>query len=118
MVHVRADIYGVPVSALTMRQALNEIDEWIANAQRTYICALAVHGLTEAQSAGDMREIYKSAGMVVPDGMPLVWLLHSKGHRTAERICGPDLMPAVFDDFQRRGYRHYLYGSTEETLSL
>ncbi len=68
MAHLRANIHGVPVSALTMGQALNEINEWIAKSQRTYVCALAVHGLTEAQSAPDMREIYHSAGMVVPDG--------------------------------------------------
>src|SRR5437879_6097598 len=118
MAHLRANIHGVPVSALTMSQALNEINEWIAKSQRTYVCALAVHGLTEAQSAPDMREIYHSAGMVVPDGMPLVWLLHGKGHRTAERVCGPDLMPAVFNDSQQHGHRHFLYGSTEATLSL
>jgi N-acetylglucosaminyldiphosphoundecaprenol N-acetyl-beta-D-mannosaminyltransferase len=118
MAHLRANIHGVPVSALTMRQALNEINEWIARAQRTYVCALAVHGLTEAQTASDMREIYRSAGMVVPDGMPLVWLLHSKGHRAAERVCGPDLMPALLDDSQQYGHRHFFYGSTEATLSL
>src|SRR5262245_23120397 len=118
MAHLRANIHGVPVSALTMGQALNEIQEWIVRSQRTYVCTLAVHGLMEAQSAPDMREIYRSAGMVVPDGMPLVWLLHGKGHRRAERVCGPDLMPAVFNQSQHCAHRHFLYGSTEATLSL
>jgi N-acetylglucosaminyldiphosphoundecaprenol N-acetyl-beta-D-mannosaminyltransferase len=72
----------------------------------------------ESQSAPDVLNIYRSAAMVTPDGMPLVWLLHRSGYRAAERICGPDLMPAIFRHSQLRGYRHFLYGSSETTLSL
>jgi N-acetylglucosaminyldiphosphoundecaprenol N-acetyl-beta-D-mannosaminyltransferase len=50
--------------------------------------------------------------------MPLVWLLRRAGYVLADRICGPDLMPALFDRSQRTGYRHFLYGSTESTLAL
>jgi N-acetylglucosaminyldiphosphoundecaprenol N-acetyl-beta-D-mannosaminyltransferase len=115
--HIREDIHGVPVSALTMALALEEINAWIASERRTYVCVLDVHALVEAQSAPELREIYRLAGMVTSDGMPLLWLLHGKGHRTAERVCGPDLMSALFDDSQRHGHRHFLYGSTEATLS-
>ena len=41
--------------------------------------------------------------MVTPDGMPLVWLLHRSGYRAADRVCGPDLMPAVFRHSQGHG---------------
>jgi N-acetylglucosaminyldiphosphoundecaprenol N-acetyl-beta-D-mannosaminyltransferase len=116
--HIREDIHGVPVSALTMSRALEEINEWIASERRTYVCVLDVHALVEAQSAPELREIYRFADMVTADGVPLLWLLRGKGHRTAERVCGPDLMPALFDDSQRHGHRHFLYGSTEATLSL
>jgi N-acetylglucosaminyldiphosphoundecaprenol N-acetyl-beta-D-mannosaminyltransferase len=56
--------------------------------------------------------------MVTPDGMPLIWLLRLGGYRAADRICGPDLMPAMFRHSEGRGYRHFLYGSSETTLSL
>lgn len=39
-------------------------------------------------------------------------------HPHAERVCGPDLMAAVFERSQLKGYRHFLYGSSERTLSL
>jgi N-acetylglucosaminyldiphosphoundecaprenol N-acetyl-beta-D-mannosaminyltransferase len=71
----------------------------------------------ESHSTPDVREIYRAAAMVTPDGMPLVWLLHRIGYRAADRICGPDLMPAVFRHSQGRSYRHFLYGSSESTLS-
>jgi N-acetylglucosaminyldiphosphoundecaprenol N-acetyl-beta-D-mannosaminyltransferase len=117
-VHPRLQVLGVPVSVLTFDEALATIDGWIARGERKYVCTLDVHALMESQSAPDVRNIYRSAAMVAPDGMPLVWLLRRSGHRTADRICGPDLMPAVFRHSQERGHRHFLFGSSETTLSL
>ncbi len=117
LLHHRASVLGVPVSALTMKEALGAIDAWIVRRERTYVCTLDVHALVESQSAPDVHRIYQSAGLVAADGMPLVWLLHRKGHPAAERICGPDLMPALFAASEQLGYRHFLYGSTEATLS-
>jgi N-acetylglucosaminyldiphosphoundecaprenol N-acetyl-beta-D-mannosaminyltransferase len=117
-VHPRPQVLGVPVSALTFNEALATIDRWIASGERNYVCTLDVHALMESQSAPDVRNIYRSAAMVTPDGMPLTWLLHRSGYRAADRICGPDLMPALFRHSQWRGYRHFLYGSSDTTLAL
>ena len=116
--HPRLQVLGVPVSVLTFDQAVATIDGWIARGEHKYVCTLDVHALMESQSAPEVGNIYRSAAMVTPDGMPLVWLQHRSGYRTAERICGPDLMPAVFHHSQERGYRHFLYGSSDTTLSL
>jgi N-acetylglucosaminyldiphosphoundecaprenol N-acetyl-beta-D-mannosaminyltransferase len=116
-VHPRLQVLGVPVSVLSLDEAVATIDEWIAKGELGYVCTLDVHALMESQSAPDIRNVYRSAAMVTPDGMPLVWLLHRSGHRAADRICGPDLMPAVFRQSQMRGHRHFLYGSSETTLS-
>jgi N-acetylglucosaminyldiphosphoundecaprenol N-acetyl-beta-D-mannosaminyltransferase len=117
-VHPRSQVLGVPVSVLTLDEAVATIDGWIASGERKYVCTLDVHALMESQSAPDVRNIYRSAAMVTPDGMPLVWLLHRSGYHTADRVCGPDLMPALFRHSQGRGHRHFLYGSSDTTLSL
>jgi N-acetylglucosaminyldiphosphoundecaprenol N-acetyl-beta-D-mannosaminyltransferase len=116
--HPRSPVLGIPVSVLTLDGAVAEIDEWIAQGELSYVCTLDVHALMESQSAPDVRNIYRSAAMVAPDGMPLVWLLRHAGYRGADRVCGPDLMPAILRHSQRRGYRHFFYGSSETTLSL
>lgn len=116
--HPRPEVLGVPVSVLTMDAALAAIDGWIRGGERMYVCTIDVHALVESRSAPDVRDIYRSAAIAAPDGMPLVWLLRRSGYPAAERICGPDLMPAVFQQSQSRGYRHFLYGSSEETLLL
>ena len=48
-------------------------------------------------------------GLVLPDGVPLVWVGRLRG-RPAERICGPDFMPALMDEGRAVGAKHYLYG--------
>ncbi len=116
--HPRTPILGVPVSVLSMDQALCTIDGWVTRRERNYVCTLDVHALMESHSAPDIRRIYRSAGIAAPDGMPLVWLLRRRGHAYADRICGPDLMPALFHLSETRGYRHFLYGSSERTLAL
>ena len=39
-----------------------------------------------------------------------------RGYKEAERVPGPDLMPEVFAESEKKGYRHFFYGSTPETL--
>jgi N-acetylglucosaminyldiphosphoundecaprenol N-acetyl-beta-D-mannosaminyltransferase len=114
----RGNILGIPVGALTMLQTLSTVDQWIAERQRRYVCTIDVHALMESHKACDLQEIYRRASLAVPDGMPLVWLLRRRGHPHAERLCGPDLMPALFALSERRGYRHFLYGSSPQTLGL
>jgi N-acetylglucosaminyldiphosphoundecaprenol N-acetyl-beta-D-mannosaminyltransferase len=54
-----------------------------------------------------LRQIHNRAGMVTPDGMPLVWVGRWY-RRKMERVCGPDLLPAICA--ASRGWTHYLYG--------
>jgi O-antigen/teichoic acid export membrane protein len=57
-----------------------------------------------------LRNIHNQAGMVTPDGMPLVWLAHLFGERRTERVYGPDLMRKMTAVSQLRGYRQFFYG--------
>jgi N-acetylglucosaminyldiphosphoundecaprenol N-acetyl-beta-D-mannosaminyltransferase len=49
----------------------------------------------------------------VPDGMPTVWVGHHQGHRSMERVAGPDLMLAVMAGQEFRGRTHFLCGGKE-----
>jgi N-acetylglucosaminyldiphosphoundecaprenol N-acetyl-beta-D-mannosaminyltransferase len=57
-----------------------------------------------------------SAGMVTPDGMPVVWLARARGCKDIARTYGPDLMLEVCNHGQALGLRHFFYGGTEDTL--
>jgi N-acetylglucosaminyldiphosphoundecaprenol N-acetyl-beta-D-mannosaminyltransferase len=106
----RVNILGVGVSAIDMAMAVRTIDEWIARRDPHYVCVTTVHGVMESQRDPVLRQIHNRAGMVTPDGMPLVWLSRLKGFGDVERVYGPDLMRAVCQRSTEKGYRHFLYG--------
>jgi N-acetylglucosaminyldiphosphoundecaprenol N-acetyl-beta-D-mannosaminyltransferase len=112
----RLNVMGVGVSAVNMAGAIDTFAGWIERGERRYVCALNAHSIVEAAQDPVLQRIHNRAGLATPDGMPLVWLLKAAGHSAAGRVCGPDLMLAVMEDGCRRGYRHFLYGSTPETL--
>src|SRR5215211_7776051 len=112
----RVNILGVGVSAANMAQTLDILEEWIACRQPHYVCVTGVHGVMESQRDENLRRIHNAAGLVAPDGMPLVWLSRLQGRRQAERVYGPDLMLALCERSVSSGYRHFLYGASEDTL--
>jgi N-acetylglucosaminyldiphosphoundecaprenol N-acetyl-beta-D-mannosaminyltransferase len=114
----RGNILGVAVSAINMEQALATIGGWIARREPHYVCVTGVHGVMESQSDEHLRTIHNAAGLVTPDGMPMVWLLHLQGHRHVTRVYGPDLMLALCEQSVAHGYRHYLYGGADGVGAL
>ena len=106
----RMNILGVGVSAINMSMALDAMDEWILRDEPHYVCVTGVHGIMESYRQEAVRDIHNAAGLVVPDGMPLVWFSRLKGFRHVTRVYGPDLMLAVCERSVERGYRHFLYG--------
>jgi N-acetylglucosaminyldiphosphoundecaprenol N-acetyl-beta-D-mannosaminyltransferase len=112
----RVNILGVLVSATDMSRAVALVEHWIAERARTYVCVTGVHGVMECQRDVRLRAIHNAAGMVTPDGMPLVYLSRLAGRRTA-RVYGPDLMAAVCKQSVQLGHAHFLYGATPDTLA-
>lgn len=112
----RENVLGVGISAVNMEIAVQTVGEWIDKRERHYVCVTGVHGVMESQRSPDLRRVHNESGMVVPDGMPLAWLLRLAGRTGTDRVCGPELMPRLFAESQQRGDRHYLYGATAETL--
>jgi N-acetylglucosaminyldiphosphoundecaprenol N-acetyl-beta-D-mannosaminyltransferase len=106
----RANILGVGVSVLRMEMALQTIDGWISRRESQYVCVTGVHGVMESWRNEELRRVHNSAGLVTPDGMPLVWMSRLMGFRRAERVYGPDLMLAVCERSASRGHSQFFYG--------
>lgn len=113
----RHDILGIHVSAIDMGLAVRQIDDWIDGGAHRYVCVSGVHGVMESQRDPELRRIHNGAGMVTPDGMPLVWLMRLAGLAHVDRVYGPDLLAAVLAHGCRRGARHFFYGASEATLA-
>jgi N-acetylglucosaminyldiphosphoundecaprenol N-acetyl-beta-D-mannosaminyltransferase len=114
----RANILGVGVSAINQQMALVAMAQWIARRQPHYICVTGVHGLVESYRSEELRAVHNAAGLVTPDGMPLVWISRVMGFHQVERVYGPDLMLAACDQFRIYGCRHFFYGGAPGVAAL
>lgn len=108
-----ANILGVNVSAVNMASCIDTIDGWIRSRNGSYVCITGVHGVIESQTDDNLRSIHNAAGLVTPDGMPLVWMARWLGHKHVSRVYGPDLMARLSELSPSRGYRHFYYGGAE-----
>ncbi len=106
----RANVLGVGISALNMAEALLLSERLLRERSKGYICVTGVHGVMEAQRDAALRETLNRAFLCIPDGMPTVWIGHLQGHKTMERVYGPDFMLQLCELSARHGYRHFLYG--------
>src|SRR2546425_5965596 len=93
-----------------MEMALNSIIDWISKREPHYVCVSNVHTVMECQRDRELRRIHNAAGLVTPDGMPLVWLSRHMGFRYVERVYGPDLLLAVCERSTVWGSCHFFYG--------
>ena len=110
------EVLGIPVNAIQIPGTVECMEGWIREGSAPrYIAVTGMHGVREAQYDAGVAEALRDAALVVPDGMPLVWLGRRRGHVLPRRVYGPELM-AEFCRTTAGKYRHFLYGSSPETL--
>ena len=108
-----AKVLGIPVEPLNMEDALARIRQELDARRRGYICLIGVHGIMEAQRDPHLAQVYAHATLMVPDGMPTVWMGRWQGFRNMRRVAGPDLMLEIFGRGEFAQCTHFLYGGKE-----
>jgi N-acetylglucosaminyldiphosphoundecaprenol N-acetyl-beta-D-mannosaminyltransferase len=105
-------VLSIRVDAVQSPDVIARMEDWIARRENCrYITVTGMHGVTEAQHDEKFKEVLNAAGLVVPDGFPLVWLGRRKGFRELRRrVYGPELMERFCSESARKGYRHFFYG--------
>ena len=103
-------VLGVPISLVSLAAAVRIIVGWCEAGQAHYVCVRDVHGIMRAQDDPELLALHDRAGLVTPDGMPLVRLARHRGHLEVSRACGADLVTDLCRVSVKRGLRHYFYG--------
>lgn len=112
------NILGVNIAVTNLNEVVNYIEENLEKLKGNYICASNVHTTVTAYEDVEYRKIQNSGALALPDGKPLSIFSKKRGFENAQRVTGPDLMGELFKESEKKGYKHYFYGSTEETVEL
>ena len=109
------DVLGIRVDAVQIDDVIHQMKEWIREKNGCHsIAATGMNGIVEAQHDPQFREVLNATDLIVPDGMPLVWLGRQRGHVLPRRVYGPELLLAFCESTDECGYRHFFYGAEHE----
>lgn len=110
------NILGVNIAAIDMDWLLEFTDKYIRELSGDYLCVSNVHTTVTAWEDPEYRRVQNGGIMAIPDGVPLVALSKKRGFTQTKRTDGPRYMLEILERSEEKGYRHFFYGSTQETL--
>jgi len=112
------NVLGVGLSVTNLPEAAKLILDTISEGCRGYVCVTGVHGVSVAQGNMEFRRILNNSLLNVPDGMPMSWIGWIQGHKTMDRVYGPDLMLEISEQGIPLQIRHFYYGGKSGVAPL
>jgi N-acetylglucosaminyldiphosphoundecaprenol N-acetyl-beta-D-mannosaminyltransferase len=111
-----AHVLDTFIDSLSINEALEKAGNWADGPKSRTICFCNVHSIVTATVRGDLARTFGDADLVLPDGMPVAWMLRLLGFRAQERISGPDFMWQYCARAQTQQAGVFLYGNRRGTL--
>ena len=110
------NIMGVNLAAINMSWLIEFTRKYIKELSGDYLCVSNVHTTVMSYDDESYCAVQNGGIMAIPDGGPLSSVGRKRGFTQMERTTGPDYLKEILDISVEEGYRHFFYGSTEETL--
>lgn len=110
-------IFGLSITAADMKTAVEWTCHKLNELKGRYITFANTHAVVMAQEFPKYFRVQNAAAGIFADGAPIAGYERKHGYPEAERVAGPDFMAEIFKISPRKGYRHYFYGGSEETLA-
>lgn len=113
---VKTPVVGTPISMTSYEEVMGLLDQAPPDRAMT-IAICTVHSVMSARKDPNLRKALNSADIATCDGVPLVWAIRMTARPEQQRVYGPALMRRTLVA-GLPGHRHYLFGSTQETIDL
>ena len=110
------NIMGVNLAAIDMPWLIEFTKRYIKELSGNYMCVSNVHTTVMSFDDEEYCAVQNGGIMAIPDGGPLSSVGRKRGFSEMRRTTGPDYMKEILKISNKEGYRHFFYGSTEETL--
>jgi N-acetylglucosaminyldiphosphoundecaprenol N-acetyl-beta-D-mannosaminyltransferase len=107
-------ILGIPIDDLNTLEVLDRLEEFIAQGRFHQVATANVDFLVKAHDDPELKRILRTADLVVPDGMPLVWASKWMRNGLRERVTGADLIFPLAARAAKKGYRVFMLGGESQ----
>lgn len=105
------DILGVPVDAVTMKEAVEKVGEFLNGSRAHAIYTPNAEIMMAAQRDPELMEILRNADMLTADGAGVVMASRILGRSVPEKVSGIDLVKEIFRTYSSTGMRCFLFGA-------
>ena len=109
----RIRLLNTYIDNLTMREAVDRIDEFASEPGCKYVVTPNVDDVVNIESDQELEAIFNEADLNLCDGKPLVWISQLYGTPVIEKVSGRLLLLDVCEMAAKRGHRIFLMGSAE-----
>ena len=103
-------VLGLPLDSLSAGDAVEAIENLILSGGIHQIATANLDFWRNSLADRHLHRIIAGCSLVLPDGMPLVWVSKLLGCPLADRVTGVDLVPRLADLSARKGYGIFLFG--------
>ncbi len=111
------ELFGVPVAAVTMAQAVAHISAAVASRQQILVGVVNAAKIVNMRRDRVLRDDVLSSDVIFADGASVVWASRLLRRPLPERVAGIDLMLEILRTGSERGWGVYLLGATTEVLA-
>ena len=114
---VRRELFGIPIDALTMTQAVQRCQAAVADGDYLPIGVVNAAKVVHMQHDRQLKGAVTGCGMVLADGQSVVWASHLLHEPLPERVAGIDLFQELLAAAAQHGYRVYFLGARRDVLT-
>lgn len=111
--HRRVVIDSVAVDNVTMEEAIRIVEEHIDRREGLLVVTPNVDHLLRLRRDEEFRRAYAQAGLVLADGVPLLWLARLQGTPLKAKVSGSDFLVEFCNMAARTGRRVFFLGGLE-----
>lgn len=105
------EVLGVPIASLTMREAVEQVEEYMEQRTGVLVATANAEMLMRAAQDAELKDILNRAALVVPDGAGTVWAAHYLGYEMPERVAGYDLAQKLLQRSPAQNHRIFFFGA-------
>jgi N-acetylglucosaminyldiphosphoundecaprenol N-acetyl-beta-D-mannosaminyltransferase len=103
-------VMGLPLANVTAEEAVEQIENLILSGGTHQVATANLDFWLNSLNDAHLHRIIAGCSLVLPDGMPLVWISRLLGNPLKERVSGVDMVPLLAELSAKKGYSIYLLG--------
>ena len=112
----RVKIVSLRVNVVNHESAIRQIHELVEKQNGGYVCFSTVHMIMESHDNAEYGAKVNGADLIIPDGMPLVWMQKLQGEGQAARVRANDLMMMLCAFAEKNNLTVGFYGGKQSVI--